>query len=472
MTDLNSPQPINNAETAITALKNSEDEGIRYYAAWWLGRNRILEAVPLLCECLKDEQEQTAFGGYPLRRQAARSLGMLKDSRAVTALIQALDSSDLRLQAAVVRALQDIGDRTAIPVLLNLLNSEIKNKPIEILIEALTAFKVWEVKDQIEPFFKHSSERVKCAAAQYFYTLTLEPRYLEILFQTLAHENRFLRYAAAIDISALGRVETAPAIVKAQIPNNIKLATLKRILESLLQDKTDIEVKRQEQENFLFKTIDELLLDAIEGNNLTTNTVESNHEVEKIMGLVAQKNTMSQQVPENLISELIEAVNSPSSRVQTAAIQGLVTLAPTSVNSIMQVFDIDENQDLRAGLTQALMQIADPRTLSLLEKVIGFEIAADHCQGKIRRVATRALGKIGCQTCDPPVILRVIEKLRWTLFQPNDWALRYSAIVSLEEIGNKDAVLALKTATQVESDIIVRVRSERALSALSYMVLS
>lgn len=471
MTDLNSPQPINNAETAITALKNSEDEGIRYYAAWWLGRNRILEAVPLLCECLKDEQEQTAFGGYPLRRQAARSLGMLKDSRAVTALIQALDCSDLRLQAAVVRALQDIGDCTAIPVLLKLLNSEIKNKPIEILIEALTAFKVWEVKDQIEPFFKHSSERVKCAAAQYFYTLTLEPRYLQILFQTLDHENRFLRYAAALDISALGRVETAPAIVKAQIPNNIKLATLKRILESLLQDKTDIEVKRQEQENFLFQTIDELLLDAIEGNNPRTNTVESNQEVEKIMGLLTQQKTTSQQLPTKLISELIEAVKSPSPKVKAAAIQALVTLAPASVNSIMQIFDIDEDQDLRAGLTQALMQIGDPRTLSLLEKVIGFEIA-DHCQGKIRRVAARALGKIGCQACDPPVILRIIEKLKWTLFQPNDWALRYSAIVSLEEIANKDAVLALKTATQVESDIIVRVRSERALSALSYMVLS
>lgn len=471
MTALNSPQPINNAETAITALKNSEDEGVRYYAAWWLGKNRILEAVPLLCECLKDEREQTALGGYPLRRQAARSLGMLKDSQAVTALIQALNCSDLRLQEAVVRALKDIGDRTAIPILLKLLNSEIKDKPIEILIEALTAFKVWEVKDQIEPFFKHSSERVKCATAQYFYTLTLEPRYLQILFQTLGHENRFLRYSAALDISALGRVETAPAIVKAQIPNNIKLATLKRILETLLQDKTDTEVKRQEQENFLFQTIDELLLDAIEGNNPRTNTVESNQEVGKIVVLVAQQNTTSQQVPENLISELIEAVKSPYPQVKAAAIQGLVTLAPASVDSIMQIFEIDEDQDLRAGLTQALMQIGDPQTLSLLEKVIGFDIAA-HCQGKIRRVAARALGKIGCQACAPPVILRVIEKLKWTLFQPDDWALRYSAVVSLEEIGNRDAVLALQTASQVESDIIVRMRSKRALSALSYMVLS
>ena len=117
MTTLNSSaQLINNPEAAITALKNSEDEGVRYYTAWWLGKNRILEAIPLLCECLKDERDRTTLGGYPLRRQAARSLGMLKDSRAVTALIEALDCSDLRLQEAVILSLNNIGDRSAIPV--------------------------------------------------------------------------------------------------------------------------------------------------------------------------------------------------------------------------------------------------------------------------------------------------------------------------------------------------------------------
>ena len=67
-----SAQLINNPEAAITALKNSEDEGVRYYAAWWLGKNRILDALLLLCECLKDERDLTTLGGYPLRRQAAR----------------------------------------------------------------------------------------------------------------------------------------------------------------------------------------------------------------------------------------------------------------------------------------------------------------------------------------------------------------------------------------------------------------
>ncbi|WP_235006647.1 HEAT repeat domain-containing protein [Calothrix rhizosoleniae] len=465
ITAIDSPQPIDNSEAAIAALKNSDDSGIRYYAAWWLGKNRIQEAISLLCECLQDERDITNLGGYPLRRQAARSLGMLKDSQAVPPLIKALDCSDPKVQEVVIQALKDIGDIAAVPALINLLNAEKEDKPVEALIEALTAFKVWQVQEQIEPFLQHSSERVKCAAAQYFYALTLEPRYLEMLFQTLGHENRFLRYAAAFDLAALGQVTIAPAIIKAHIPNNIKLATLKRILESLLQDKAEIEVKRQEQENFLFQTIDELLLDAIEGNIPRSNTVEANREIEKIKELVNQPNANSQQVPESPISALIEALKSPYPNVKAAAIKGLVQLAPVSVDTIIQIFETDEDGDLRAGLIQVLIQIGDSRTLSLLEKVIGFEVG-DHCQGKIRRVAARGLGKIGRQTGDAEIILQAIATLKGVLSQPDDWALRYSAAASLEEIGNSDAISVLQAASERESDLVVQTRIKRALAYL------
>lgn len=187
MTASTSPKPINSVDAAITALKNSDDSSVRYYAAWWLGKNRILAATSLLCECLKDEEDRTALGGYPLRRQAARSLGMLKEPIAIPPLIEALDCSDSKLQQAVILALKDIG------------TAKTTVHPRAAIVPAL-----WEVQDKIEPFLRHSSERVKCAAAQYFYTLTLEPHYLEMLFQTLGHENRFVRYAAAFDLSAPG----------------------------------------------------------------------------------------------------------------------------------------------------------------------------------------------------------------------------------------------------------------------------
>ena len=458
-------RPINDAKTAISALKLSDDDGTRYYAAWWLGKHRIYESIHLLCECLKDERDVTALEGYPLRRQAARSLGMLKDARALPALIEALDCLDLKVQEVVIQALKDIGNSAAIPALLDCLNSEREDKPLEALIEALATFKVWQVQDKIRPFLQHSSERVKCSAAQYFYTLTLEPHYLKILFRTLHHENRFLRYAAAFDISALGRIEFAPSIIDAQIPNNIKLATVKRILESVLQNKMEAEVKQEEQEDLLFQMIDQLLLDAIEGNIPRLNTLDSSLEIENITKLVNQLSTSSQKVIERSTSKLFSALKSQHANIKAAAIKGLVKLAPAIVDSIIRVFDLDNDGDLRAGLAQVLMEIGDPRALFLLEKIIGFEIA-DHCQGNIRRVASRALGKIGCQTYSLEVIARVVEKLKWTLSKPDDWALRYSAAVSLGEIGNDDAILALQAAFEYESDLAVKKRIERAYSLL------
>ena len=459
-----SAQPINGPETAIFALMNSEDNGIRYYAAWWLGKNRIHKSIPFLCECLKDERDRTVLEGYPLRRQAARSLGMLKNSQAVPALIEALDCSDIKVQEVVIQALRDIASYEAVPALLKLLNSDRNYKPDEALIEALTAFEVWEVQEKIKPFLKHSSERVKCAAAQYFYALTLEPHYLQILFKTLDHDNRFVRYAAAFDLSRLGQVEIAPFIVKAEIPNNIKLASLKHILELFLQGKRDKEVRREENTNFLFQIIDDLLLDAIEGN--IPSSLESNWELKHIMEFMNEQNKSFEKVPQNLIAELIGALKSRDPNVKCVAIQGLVQLAPAIVDSIIQIFETEDDGDLKAGLTQVLMQIGDPRTVCLLEKLIGLEVV-DHCQGKIRRVASRALGKIGCQSCEPEVITRVIKKLEWTLLNPDDWALRYSAAVSLEEIGNNDAISVLQVAYECEHDNVVQTRIKRALVTIT-----
>ena len=107
---MDSPKPINTDEAAIATLKHSDDNGLRYYAAWWLGKQRISEARPLLCDCLEDERYRTTLGGYPLRRQAARSLGFLKDHQAIPALIEALECPDYKLQEAVILALKDIGD--------------------------------------------------------------------------------------------------------------------------------------------------------------------------------------------------------------------------------------------------------------------------------------------------------------------------------------------------------------------------
>src|SRR5437868_5558021 len=83
-------------EQAIANLE-STDLGLRFYAAWWLGRFRISEAdaVTKLIKALEDEADRTPEGGYPLRRNAARALGKIGDRQAVLPLIACLDCSDL-----------------------------------------------------------------------------------------------------------------------------------------------------------------------------------------------------------------------------------------------------------------------------------------------------------------------------------------------------------------------------------------
>lgn len=255
-------EPILSAETAIAAL-SSQDNQIRYYAAWWLGKHQVQESCMALCESLFDERYRVPSGGYPLRRQSARALGQLKNPQAVPALIATLQSNDLRLQEAVIQSLAAIGDPRAIYPLQNLLHSN-GEKPLEALIEALATLQVWSVRPAIEPFIKHPSERVQCAAARYLYLLTQEPQYLELILTNLNHENMYVRWAAIFDLGAVCDRRAVEAILAAKVPNSLKLLNLKRILETLLAhddpSMTWGDRPKAETSQLLHQAIDDLLI--------------------------------------------------------------------------------------------------------------------------------------------------------------------------------------------------------------------
>lgn len=251
-------QPVCSADAAIAALQGNDNQ-LRYYAAWWLGKHQVQASWTVLCEALKDESYRTEAGGYPLRRQAARALGQLKNPQAVPALIQALDCPDLNLREAVIQALSAIGDPLAVTPLLNLLHNH-QEQPYEALIEALGTLEVREARPQIEPFLQHQSERVQCAAARYLYLLTHEPQYIERIVRNLDHTNMYLRWAAMFDLGAIGHLQAARAIIQATVPNSLKLLNLKRILEAVLDSDTDPEQTKPQKSQFLLGEIDKLLL--------------------------------------------------------------------------------------------------------------------------------------------------------------------------------------------------------------------
>lgn len=230
-------------ETAITNLRG-DDLGLRFYAAWWLGRFRVQnsEAVQELIKALEDEDDRTNEGGYPLRRNAARALGKMGDLSAIPGLTAALLCSDFYVREAAAESLGMLGDKSAIPELGKLLAQGIANgglvqpqpdnrQPYDAILEALGSLQAVELGSQIELFLQHPTPRVQYAAARAMYQLTAIAKYGDILIRALEGDDLQLRRAALTDLGAIGYLAAAEPIAQTLAENSLKLIALKGILE-------------------------------------------------------------------------------------------------------------------------------------------------------------------------------------------------------------------------------------------------
>ena len=231
-------------EQAIANLRQKEDLGLRYYAAWWLGRFRVSEpeAIDVLLIALEDESDRAPDGGYPLRRNAARALGKLGEKRAVPPLIRCLAFPDFYVREAAAQALEMLNDADAIPALVKLLEGGVAKaqfvpgkphlvQPYEAIIETLGTIGAQEAIPLIEPFIEHPVEKVKYAAARAMYQLTGNSVYGEILVQALAGDDLQLRRSALMDLGAIGYIRAGEAIAETLAENSMKLIALKGLLE-------------------------------------------------------------------------------------------------------------------------------------------------------------------------------------------------------------------------------------------------
>jgi phycocyanobilin lyase alpha subunit len=236
-------------ETAIANLEGT-DPGLRFYAAWWLGRFKVNEprAITLLIEALADELDKTPEGGYPLRRNAARALGKLNDKSAVPALIKSLECSDYYVREASAESLGMLLDSRAIPALHNLLITgltgeeliieSVPSQPYDAILEALGSLGAKNSIPQIELFLNHPVERVQYSAARAMYQLTANSSYGERLVKALFRDNLQLRRTALADLGAIGYFEAADAIAQTLAENSLKLIALKGLLEYQVRELT------------------------------------------------------------------------------------------------------------------------------------------------------------------------------------------------------------------------------------------
>lgn len=264
-------------EIAIANLNQKKDLGLRYYAAWWLGKFRVksTEAVDGLINALGDYEDRGPDGGFPLRRNAAKALGKLEDLRAVEHLIKCFECDDYYVRESAAQGLEMLGDKRAIEPLMSLLSNSVNNgkltpyafeavigkpylnQPYEAIIEALGTLKAKQAEYLIKPFLDHPTKKIVYGAARAMYQLTNEDVYGEILVSALAGEELQLRRSALMDLGAIGYVKSGDAISQVYAENSLKLIAMKGLLES--QVKQDSGEKLSDDSIKLMEIMDGLL---------------------------------------------------------------------------------------------------------------------------------------------------------------------------------------------------------------------
>ena len=454
---------INSRSSALVAL-DSRDPSIQYHAAWWLGKHRIKNAVPKLLELLTDEKKVicVADGRYLLRRQIVRALGLIGDKSSLEGLINTLWTDDPRLHEAAIRSLVQIGDASCIESLIKYFDVEFEQKPVESLIEALTVFKVWHLEERIKPYLSHPSARVLGAASAYLFAINRDMKYLDAIKDNLSHQNKFIRQSAVFDLALVRASECISDIIEAQVPGSIKLYSLKIILESELKQNPFTKGSGLSQQNqLLFEVIDDLTTDGIEGNLVQGSTTENlKHCFQACSVYDGKQRQVTTQRATHPLESSVELLKSSSIEDRFRGIEMLVNSSSMDISFIKDMYSSVSDQDVRAGLIQAMALLLRVETIPELIDTIGLEVS-NHCQGRIRRVAARALGAVGKNVQDEAVLDQILEKLVWTLRYPDDWALRYSAAVALEDIGLVNIVRVsrlVETAILQEKDLTVLTR--------------
>ena len=246
-------QPLT-VDQALVNINQTTDPGLRYYAAWWLGKMRVCqpEAVAALLLALKDKTDRSPDGGYPLRRNAARALGKVGHGHddVIPALLVCLDCDDYYVRETAAQALESLGDAAAIPALVAMVRGgvaaavQVSGKPhlvqpYNAILETLGTLGSRDLVPVISPFLDHSVPQVNNAAARAMYQITGDAQYAERLVAMLGHAQLQLRRAALMDLGAVGYLAGADAIANTLAENSMKLIALKGVLEHQIGDGSD-----------------------------------------------------------------------------------------------------------------------------------------------------------------------------------------------------------------------------------------
>lgn len=233
-------EPINEQE-AIRRMADRNDPSGRYYAAWWLGRQRSRHprTVPLLLEALRERctpgNADATITPIAIARNAVRAMAKLGDDAqpCINELLATLESDDTGLVECTARTLGELRVKAALPGLRRLLASQSPTTPYEAVLEAIgmLASQDPSVCAELKPFTTHHKILVRCAANRALLQITREPIWADALLELLQNKSIGVRRASLLDLAAAGWLPAAESIAKARVEANLKLVALRELTE-------------------------------------------------------------------------------------------------------------------------------------------------------------------------------------------------------------------------------------------------
>lgn len=172
------------------------------------------------------------------------------------------------------------------------------------------------------------------------------------------------------------------------------------------------------------------------------------------------------------IPTLIRALGFNNPAAAAAAVQGLIEMGSPAVRPLLDSLD-DYNYGARAWSIRALVTIADPEALAVLQAAAAHDFAPS-----VRRAATKGLGALRWSLLplsQQVAAQRSAADILLTVTQDTDWSLRYAAVVGLQALGlaavqptlRTQIVDALQQLAETESDLAVHARVRRAMVQLA-----